>query len=100
MKKRGKKLLAASLAFVTAASFNMPAVYAQEVSPPEAYGPTPSDAQMKYYKDELAIFNHFGVNTYTNREWGDGTEDPDIFNPVNLETSGLKPLKKPDSSGA
>ncbi len=86
MKKRGKKLLAASLAFVTAASFNMPAVYAQEVSPPEAYGPTPSDAQMKYYKDELAIFNHFGVNTYTNREWGDGTEDPDIFNPVNLDT--------------
>ena len=86
MKKRGKKLLAAGLAFVTAASINMPAAYAQEVTAPAAYGPTPSDAQMKYYKDELAIFNHFGVNTYTNREWGDGTEDPDIFNPVNLDT--------------
>lgn len=86
MKKRGKKLLAAGLAFVTAASMNMPAAYAQEVTPPEAYGPTPSDAQMKYYKEELAIFNHFGVNTYTNMEWGDGTEDPDIFNPVNLDT--------------
>lgn len=86
MKKRGKKLLAAGLAFVTAASMNMPAAYAQEVTPPEAYGPTPSDAQMKYYKEELAIFNHFGVNTYTNKEWGDGTEDPDIFNPVNLDT--------------
>lgn len=74
------------MAFVTAASMNMPAAYAQEVTPPEAYGPTPSDAQMKYYKEELAIFNHFGVNTYTNMEWGDGTEDPDIFNPVNLDT--------------
>lgn len=62
------------MAFVTAASMNMPAAYAQEVTPPEAYGPTPSDAQMKYYKEELAIFNHFGVNTYTNMEWGDGTE--------------------------
>lgn len=86
MRKRGKKLLAAGLAFITAASMNMPAAYAQEVTPPEAYGPTPSDAQMKYYKEELAIFNHFGVNTYTNKEWGDGTEDPDIFNPVNLDT--------------
>ena len=65
MKKRGEKLLAAGLAFVTAASINMPAAYAQEVTAPAAYGPTPSDAQMKYYKDELAIFNHFGVNTRT-----------------------------------
>ncbi|HIQ61682.1 MAG TPA: alpha-L-fucosidase [Candidatus Enterenecus faecium] len=41
---------------------------------------------MKYYKDELAAFFHFGVNTYTDMEWGNGQEDPDIFNPTKLDT--------------
>ena len=36
---------------------------------------------------ELGLFVHFGVNTYTNREWGDGTEDPRIFDPTKLDTA-------------
>ena len=42
----------------------------------------PSKNQYEYQKQELAAFCHFGMNTYTNREWGDGTETPQIFNPT------------------
>ena len=47
--------------------------------------PTPSEAQFLWQRDELALFLHFGVNTFTDREWGDGTEDPAIFNPRALD---------------
>ena len=45
----------------------------------------PTPAQLQWHRDELAMFLHFGVNTFTNREWGDGTESPSIFNPVSLD---------------
>ena len=32
------------------------------------------------------MFVHFGVNTFTNRERGDGREDPGIFAPARLDT--------------
>jgi alpha-L-fucosidase len=45
----------------------------------------PSPHQLAWQRDELAIFVHFGVNTFTDREWGDGKEDPRIFNPTGLD---------------
>ena len=47
--------------------------------------PTPSPAQLAWQRDELAMFLHFGVNTFTDREWGDGHEDPAIFAPTRLD---------------
>jgi alpha-L-fucosidase len=47
--------------------------------------PLPSAAQLQWHRDELALFLHFGVNTFTNREWGDGKESPSIFNPAALD---------------
>jgi alpha-L-fucosidase len=44
--------------------------------------PRPSNAQLAWQRDELAMFLHFGVNTFTDKEGGDGTEDPRIFNPT------------------
>jgi alpha-L-fucosidase len=38
-----------------------------------------------WQRDELALFLHFGVNTFTDREWGDGREDPGIFAPTALD---------------
>jgi alpha-L-fucosidase len=51
----------------------------------QASRPVPSRAQLAWQRDELAMFLHFGVNTFTNREWGDGTEDPAIFAPARLD---------------
>jgi alpha-L-fucosidase len=52
---------------------------------PQAPVPLPSPAQLAWQRDELALFLHFGVNTFTDREWGDGTEDPAIFAPSALD---------------
>src|SRR5262245_7956267 len=46
--------------------------------------PRPSAAQLAWQQDELAMFLHFGVNTFTDREWGDGREAPSIFAPAHL----------------
>ena len=47
--------------------------------------PRPSPAQLSWQRDELAMFLHFGVNTFTDREWGDGRESPSIFAPAALD---------------
>jgi alpha-L-fucosidase len=47
--------------------------------------PVPSPAQLAWQQDELALFLHFGVNTFTDREWGDGRESPEIFAPTSLD---------------
>src|SRR5690348_8225073 len=47
--------------------------------------PRPSRAQLEWHRDELAMFLHFGVNTFTDREWGDGKESPAIFDPPALD---------------
>jgi alpha-L-fucosidase len=47
--------------------------------------PHPSPAQLRYQRSERALFLHFGVNTFTDREWGTGAESPSLFNPTALD---------------
>ena len=46
---------------------------------------TPSPKQMAWQEMELTAFLHFGINTFTNREWGNGKENPELFNPEELD---------------
>ena len=47
--------------------------------------PVPTPSQFLWQRDELALFLHFGVNTFTDREWGDGSESPALFHPERLD---------------
>jgi len=56
-----------------------------QTTPPAPLLPIPAARQLAWQEQELVMFVHFTVNTFTDKEWGDGTEDPYIFNPVNLD---------------
>lgn len=45
----------------------------------------PSERQLKWQETEFYAFIHFGMNTFTDSEWGSGNEDPELFNPENLD---------------
>jgi alpha-L-fucosidase len=45
----------------------------------------PTPQQLAWQEAELTMFLHFGMNTFTDREWGEGTEDPRRFNPRELD---------------
>ncbi|KAK2653681.1 hypothetical protein Ddye_013537 [Dipteronia dyeriana] len=56
-------------------------------TPPLPVLPLPSYSQLKWQQRELIMFFHFGVNTFTDSEWGTGNENPAIFNPVGLDAN-------------
>ena len=44
--------------------------------------PVPHPRQLKWQETEFYAFFHYGMNTYTGREWGNGDEDRSIFAPT------------------
>lgn len=51
-------------------------------SAPKSYGPLPTARQLKWQETEMYCLIHFGPDTYTDKEWGYGDEDPKIVNPT------------------
>jgi alpha-L-fucosidase len=47
--------------------------------------PIPSKKQLDWHETEYYFFVHFGPNTFTGKEWGEGTEPSAIFNPTQLD---------------
>jgi alpha-L-fucosidase len=58
-----------------------------ESLPIECTFPVPTSAQLKWQNSELEMFVHFGMNTFTDSEWGTGKEDPKQFNPTAFNAS-------------
>ena len=58
---------------------------ATKVSPPSLVAPTPSSAQLAWQQLEYYAFIHFGMNTFTDHEWGEGRAPADNFNPTALD---------------
>ncbi len=52
---------------------------------PAPLGAVPSARQLQWHKLKYYAFVHFSMNTFTNEEWGHGTEPPDMFNPTQLD---------------
>ena len=49
----------------------------------------PTRNQLEWQQMELTAFLHYGINTYTNREWGDGKESPELFNPTAFDAEQI-----------
>ncbi|MCO5580438.1 hypothetical protein L7F22_034304 [Adiantum nelumboides] len=54
--------------------------------PPLPILPIPSLPQLQWQRRKMIMFFHFGMNTFTDSEWGSGHEDPRLFNPSSLDT--------------
>ena len=52
---------------------------------PAPLPPVPTPAQLAWQDMEYGLFCHFGINTFHNEEWTDGTKDPKTFNPTDFD---------------
>ena len=59
------------------------------VKPPSPYGTLPSARQLLWHEMEFYGFLHFTINTFTDKEWGYGDEDPKLFNPTAFDADAI-----------
>jgi alpha-L-fucosidase len=75
MNRRFRKTAAVSAVIILCATFLLAQNFADV---------KPSPQQVAWQDLELGAIIHFGPNTFMDREWGDGTADPSVFNPSSV----------------
>ena len=58
----------------------------EEVALPRPFGTLPTEQHLAWHELEYYGFIHFTLNTFTDREWGNGDESPELFNPSQLDS--------------
>lgn len=72
----------------------VPPLSAAEPGAPAPYGPLPSERQLRWHEMEFYGFLHFTVNTFTDREWGNGDESEKLFNPTDFDAAQIVRVAK------
>ncbi|XP_057956147.1 alpha-L-fucosidase 1 [Malania oleifera] len=72
---------------LAATSSSSPSSSSRLKPPPLPILPLPSSPQLSWQLGDMALFLHFGPNTFTDSEWGSGQADPSVFNPTRLNAS-------------
>ncbi|RYC71210.1 hypothetical protein EQG79_03430 [Spirosoma sordidisoli] len=75
-----------SLGAAAGLSTSAQAAPAPAAATPPTDTPQPTDVQKRWMDLKFGMFVHFGINTYYDTEWSDGTLDPVRFNPTRLDT--------------
>lgn len=56
---------------------------------PAPWGAVPNARQLRWHALEACAFVHFGMNTLTGREWGDGSDPPSTFDPSGFDADQI-----------
>ena len=78
-------MMAASVPVVSQAQSQFTLIEESPSNPentPQPVFPVPSERQLKWNETEYYAFFHYGMNTYTNQEWGSGMERETVFAPT------------------